>query len=385
MQRLLAVGALVVALTSLSTAALSAVRPEAVGDENLGGGESATPSAARSRASRSGASQPARRGAPSRVVPAPAARGRHGGTVTVALAGDVHAEPPIRGVLHRGGNPLAGMARHLRRADLAMVNVETAVSERGVPAAKSYTFRAPRTLWKALASAGVDVVTLANNHSLDYGPDALADTVRGAKRAGLAVVGAGSDPSAAYAPAVLERDGRTVAFVGLSRVMPSFAWEARPGRPGVASAFNERLALASVRAAARVSDRVVVGVHWGEELHKCPGPAQQAFAARLVRAGADVVAGHHPHVLQGVTRRGNSLVGYSLGNFVFYGRDETTRATGVLTAAVPSRGRLGYEFEPARIDREGVPRPLGPVDRQRRLEQLAAQAPGEGRCARSGD
>ena len=293
----------------------------------------------------------------------------------------MHAEAPIRGVLDRGANPFAGMADHLRRADLAMVNVETAVSRRGAPAAKSFTFRAPDSLWRALVAAGVDVVTLANNHSLDYGPVALEDTIRGARRAGLAVVGAGRDPSEAYAPAVVEHEGRTVAFVGLSSVIPSPAWAAGGGRPGVASTFDERLALASVRAAARVSDRVVVSIHWGEELHRCPGAEQQALAARLVAAGADVVAGHHPHVLQGISRRANALIGYSLGNFAFHARDADTRATGVMTAAIPARGQVGYEFEPARIDAEGGPVPLRPRERQRRLEQLAAQAPGAGRCS----
>lgn len=378
MQRLLAFGALIVALTSVSTAAMSAVSPAGPSEDARSGAavdtlsrERGAPRSSKRRAERSRRRAPAERRPMSRRP------------ATIALAGDVHAEAPIRGVLDRGANPLAGMADHLRRADLAMVNVETAVSRRGTPAAKSFTFRAPGSLWQALAAAGVDVVSLANNHSLDYGTDALADTIRGARSAGIAVVGAGRDPSEAYAPAVVERDGRAVAFVGLSRVLPSPAWEAGGGRSGVASAFNERLALASVRAAARVADRVVVSIHWGEELHRCPGAEQQALAARLVDAGADVIAGHHPHVLQGFSRRRNALIGYSLGNFAFYARDEETRATGVLTAAVPARGRVQYEFEPARIDSEGGPAPLRPVERQRRLEQLAAQAPGKGRCALS--
>ena len=384
MQRLLAFGALIVALTSVSTAAMSAVSPAGPS------GEVAAPRAAgaavagkRDRAARRARTPRAERRSrrPSRRRAAPARRPRSRGAATIALAGDVHAEAPIRAVLNRGANPFAGMSEQLRSADLAMVNVETAVSRRGTPAAKSFAFRAPGSLWRALAAAGVDVVTLANNHSLDYGPLALADTIRGARRAGLAVVGAGRDPSEAYAPALLERDGRTVAFVGLSRVLPSPSWEAARGRPGVASALNEQVALASVRAAARVSDRVVVSIHWGEELHRCPGAEQQALAARLVDAGADVVAGHHPQVLQGISRRADALIGYSLGNFAFYARDEATRATGVLTAAIPARGRVGYEFEPGRIAAEGGPVPLRPRERQRRLEQLAAQAPGAGRCA----
>jgi poly-gamma-glutamate synthesis protein (capsule biosynthesis protein) len=299
---------------------------------------------------------------------------------TVAVVGDVHGEPPIAAALARGANPLQGMARPLRAADYALANVETAVAQSGVPAPKTFTFRASPALWGALRRAGVDVVSLANNHALDYGPGALLEGIAGARAAGLRVVGAGRDARAAYRPVVLGRRGRRVAFVGLTRVLPTLAWAAGRDRPGLASAYDEDAALRAVRAAARRADRVVVSVHWGQELHPCPDAVQRALAGRLVAAGADVVAGHHPHVLQGVERPGRALVGYSLGNFVFYARDERTRATGVLTARLDARGVVGHSFDPARIDSAGAPQPLRGAERDRRVAGLRALRPGGGSC-----
>lgn len=298
---------------------------------------------------------------------------------TVALVGDVHAEPPIADVLERGENPLAGMAPVLRRADIALANVETAVGVEGTPAEKQFIFQADPALWKALRRSGVDVVTLANNHALDYGAEALAETIAGARAAGLRVIGAGRDAREAYRPVVVGRRGKRVAFVGLTRVLPTLVWAAGAERPGLASAYDEPAALAAVRSAARRAERVVVAVHWGQELRACPDPVQRALAARLRDAGADVVAGHHPHVLQGIDRREGGLVAYSLGNFVFYARDEQTRATGVLTVRLGRRAVLSHRFEPARIDDEGRPQRVRGAARAQSLYRLGGIEP-ERKC-----
>ena len=303
-----------------------------------------------------------------------------GRATTVALAGDVHGEPPIADALARGENPLAGMTGPLSVADHGLVNVETAVARGGVPAAKRYTFRASPRLWGALRRSGVDVVSLANNHALDYGRGALRETIRGARGAGLRVVGAGRDARAAYRPVVLGRRGERVAFLGITRVLPTTAWAATPQRSGLASAYDEGAAVRAVRAAARRTERVVVSVHWGRELSPCPNGVQRRLGRRLVAAGADVVAGHHPHVLQGVERRGRALVAHSLGNFVFYAGHEATRATGVLTVRLDDRGVVGRRFAPARIDSGGRPRLLRGARRSRRLSELRALTPGGRRC-----
>lgn len=298
----------------------------------------------------------------------------------VAFTGDIHAEPPIRGVLDGGGNPLADAAPVLRAADLAVANVETAVGSLGRPQDKSYTFQAPVSLWPALVDAGIDVVSLANNHALDFGTDALLETLDGARAAGLHVIGAGRDAAEAYAPAIIDVGTTTVAVVGLTRVMPRIEWAATPDRPGLASAYDADAAAAAVRAAAARADRVLVVIHWGSELAPCPVDHQQQLGALLTAAGADVVVGHHPHVLQGIAGTDDSVVAYSLGNFVFYARSEEARETGVLTVTLPPDGPPRTAFAPARIDDTGAPQLLTGADADAVRARVDALAPGAGIC-----
>lgn len=310
----------------------------------------------------------------------PAAPPLLAGPVTVAAAGDVHAEPPIRGALLDGANPLEHVAPLLAAADLAIVNVETAVGDDGTPAPdKQYTFQAPEELWPALVAAGVDVVSLANNHAMDFGVEGLEETIAGARAAGLTVVGAGAGAGEAYAPAVLDVRGRTVAVVGLSRVLPVIEWAATESRPGLASAYDEAAAVAAVEAAALQADHVVVAVHWGQESQDCPDDVQRGLAAALVDAGADVVAGHHPHVLQGVAQRDGAVVAYSLGNFVWYSSGGLSAQTGVLTATLDDAGATS-SFAPAQIGGDGSPRPVEGEAAAVAVQRVEELVPGTGGC-----
>ena len=299
--------------------------------------------------------------------------------VTIAFGGDVHGEPPIEDVLLAGDNPLDGVADWLSAADIAVVNLETAIGEIGTPADKTYTFRADASLADALADAGVDVVNLANNHGLDYGHDGAEETVRIVTDAGMAAVGYGEDADAAYAPEVIDVGGRTVAVLGLSRVFPVIEWEARSNRPGMASVYDLDRAVAAVRDAATMADHLVVTVHWGRERMTCPDGDHLAMARAFAAAGADVIVGHHPHVLQGVTDLDGTLVAYSVGNFVFYAKKDEQRDTGVLTVTLGEDGVEGYRWLPARIDDDGSPQPL-PETADLLPETLTAVPGGDG-CA----
>jgi poly-gamma-glutamate capsule biosynthesis protein CapA/YwtB (metallophosphatase superfamily)/putative cell wall-binding protein len=308
------------------------------------------------------------------------ARRRHVPPVTLAFGGDVHGEGRVRSHLLAGGNPLSEVALLLQRADLAVVNLETAVGTSGRPQpGKTYTFQAPPVLLDALRAAGVDVVSLANNHALDYGHAALAETIALARAARVAPVGAGRNAAEAYAPALFRANRRTVAVVGLSRVLPA-GWAAGPGRAGIASAYDVAAAERAVRAAAERADVVVVMIHWGVELAECPDGHQLDLARRLTAAGADVVAGHHPHVLQGIQRIGPSLVHLSLGNFVWYHSREPSRYTGVWTVEVDGRGAVADRFDPAVIDQLGRPVPATGALAARIAGDVAARSPGGGRC-----
>ena len=281
-----------------------------------------------------------------------------GEPVTFAFGGDVHFESPIRERLAASpGTVLAPIAPVLRRADVAMVNLETAVTRRGIAADKEFTFRAPAKAFAALKAGGIDVATVANNHGMDFGTEGLADTLAAGRRARLPVVGAGWNDAQAYAPFRATVKGQRIAVIGATQVLDDnlvSAWTAGPGKMGLASAKEEARLLRAVRTARRASDTVVVYLHWGVELAACPTGSQSSLARRLVGAGADVVVGSHAHVLLGSGRLGKALVSYGLGNFVFYAYREETARTGVLEVTMTGRRLDGYRWVPARIS-GGIP------------------------------
>ena len=282
--------------------------------------------------------------------PAPPAEG----TVTLAFGGDVHAEGGSGAALRAG---LPSIREVLSRADVAVVNLETAVTDGGTRARKTYTYRAPAAVLRELKNAGVDVVTLANNHGLDYGRQGLLDTLAASAATGLPVVGIGLDQDQAYAPHVIEVRGQRIAVLGATQVLDGnleAAWTAGPRTPGLASAKREARLIAEVARAREAADTVVVYLHWGRELDPCPLPQQQVLARQLVAAGADVVVGSHAHVLLGGGWLDGAYVDYGLGNFVFGARSEETTRTGVLTLSVSNRTVTAAEWTPARV-RSGAP------------------------------
>jgi len=283
-----------------------------------------------------------------------------GKQVTLAFGGDVHFESPIRERLAASpSSVLEPIAPVLSRADIAMVNLETAVTDRGEPAPKAYVFRAPASAFSALKSGGVDLVTVANNHGMDYGTTGLSDTLAAGKRAGVSIVGAGGNDKQAYAPHRITVKGQRIAIIGATQVLDDqliTAWTAGPGKMGLASAKDEPRLVRAVREARETSDTVVVYVHWGVELAGCPTGFQTSLARKLVDAGADVVVGSHAHVLLGAGKLKRALVAYGLGNFVFYASREETSQSGVLEITVTGRRIDRYRWIPARIS-GGIPYP----------------------------
>jgi poly-gamma-glutamate synthesis protein (capsule biosynthesis protein) len=293
-----------------------------------------------------------------------------GRPVTFAFAGDVHFESPIREEL--AANPRAvlhSIRPVLARADLAIVNLETAVTSRGSAAAKTYTFRAPASAFTALAAGGVDAASMANNHGMDFGEVGLRDSVAAARRAGFPIIGIGLTAKQAYRPFRATIHGQRIAVLAATQVLDDHliaAWTADPDAPGLASAKAVPRLLAAVRAARQTSDTVVVFLHWGVELAGCPTGDQRTLARQLVGAGADIVVGGHAHRLLGTGRMKRTLVSYGLGNFVWYSSGEVTSQTGVLQVTATGRRIDGYSFVPARIV-SGTPRPLGGAERRAAL------------------
>lgn len=265
--------------------------------------------------------------------------------VRLAFAGDVHFEGSSAAALTRG---LGSGAAPLRRADLAVVNLETAVTTGGRPAPKQYVFRAPPAALAVLAAAGIDAVSVANNHGMDYGTAGLADTLAAGRSAGLPVLGAGPDERQAFAGLTRTVRGVRVTVVAATDVLDSSvaaAWTAGPDSPGLASAKDGDRLVQRVRQAAASADVVVAFLHWGVERQVCPTARQQALAQALVEAGADLVVGSHAHVLQPLASVHGAPVAYGLGNFVFYAEGGAAVRSGVLEAdvrAVPGSGAAGH-------------------------------------------
>lgn len=284
-----------------------------------------------------------------------------GSAVTLAFGGDVHFEGVIRSRLANDPKTTFGpIASLLRRADLAMVNLETAITTRGTPQSKSFTFRAPASAFQALKAAGVDVVTMANNHGMDFGSVGLSDSIQAADEADFPVVGIGQDADQAFRPYKVTVKGQRIAIIGATQVLDgnlAAAWTADDGKPGLASAYEVDTLLAAVRAARRAADTVVVNLHWGQELSRCPIERQRELAPKVVKAGADVVVGSHAHVLLGGGYLGPAYVDYGLGNFVFYARGGVAAQSGVLTLTVRGRAVTKSSWTPAVIS-GGIPIPI---------------------------
>ena len=265
--------------------------------------------------------------------------------VVLAAAGDVTFG---EGIAAFGPEyPWRSVGPLLRSADVATVNLEGAVSDRGtaVPG-KPFTFRGPpSSLFAAARLAGLDVVSVANNHSLDFGRQAFADTLAAARAAGIAPVGGGPTLAAARRPVVVERGGLRLAFLGYSDIEPP-SFFAGPGTAGTAPA-DPALARADAGRAARVADLVVVWFHWGIERQFTPTGRQRELAAAALAGGADLVLGAHPHVLQTIERRGRRLVAWSLGNFVFLPHSPGTERSGVLIVSLDARGVRSFHLRPA--------------------------------------
>ena len=287
--------------------------------------------------------------------------------VTLAFAGDMHFQLHLAALLDdpRGLGPVRAA---LASADVAMVNLESAVTERGTLDPKDletpgdrYWYRAPATALRFLADAGVDVVTVANNHGADYGPEGLRDTVRAAHDSPVAVIGVGADREHAFAGHRVTVHGTELAFLAADASpleSTSGVWSAGRRTPGLAAAHDARprALLAAVREADRAVDVVVVYLHWGEEGRACPTALQRTTAQALSAAGADVIVGSHAHVLLGSGWLDDTYVDYGLGNFLWYHNGEPD--TGVLRLRIVDGQVVDDAWVPAEIELWGRPMPV---------------------------
>ncbi|WP_313496284.1 CapA family protein [Pseudoxanthomonas mexicana] len=280
------------------------------------------------------------------------------GDASLIFVGDIMVAETPGELIARGEDPLQTFAALLSSHDVRIGNLECVVATTGTAEEKPYTFRAdPRTL--PVLKRHFDAVSLANNHSGDFGKAAFAEQLALMDTAGLPYFGGGRDATAAHAPWIVERNGVRIALLGYVEFKPR-SFEADASRPGVAWSGEDDDVIEDIIAARRVhrADIVIPFMHWGWEDEPDPSPRLRAFARRMIDAGADMVVGGHPHVTQGAEYyRGKPII-YSLGNFLFNGFDTPATTTGwVLSARVDRTGVVDWRTHVARLDANGVPHP----------------------------
>ena len=282
-----------------------------------------------------------------------------GDDVSVVFVGDVMvAETPGK-LIAQGVDPFLPFQSLLQAHDLRIGNLECVVATGGTALAKPYTFRAePRVL--PVLKRHFDAMSLANNHSGDFGKAAFAEQLDLMRKAGLPYFGGGVDATEAHAPLIMERNGLRIALLGYVEFKPR-AFEADAHRPGVAWSGEDDQVIEDIVAARTVhrADIVIPYMHWGWEEEAQPSPRLRAFARRMIDAGADMVVGGHPHVTQGADVYKGKPIIYSLGNVLFNGFDTDATTTGwVLSLRLGREGVRDWRTHVARLDADGVPHPV---------------------------
>ena len=262
--------------------------------------------------------------------------------VTMAFAGDVHFEKDKLRAVAADPNGLSSLKPYLSRADITVVNLETAVTTRGTPiAGKQFTFRAPESALTTLANAGVDVAGMANNHGADFGPVGLVDTMKALPGAPLKVIGIGQNLDQALSPATFTVDGVSIAVFNARALKEETTnlFTAAATKPGVTAlvkpykSTSAKRFLAAVKDASARYDVVVAFLHYGEEGQTCPTPKQVEVVNLLADAGADAVIGGHSHRVQAGGWTKDTYVNYGLGSFTWW-LVPSQPATGVLTISI---------------------------------------------------
>lgn len=267
-------------------------------------------------------------------------------TVSLIALGDVMLG---RGVAETA-DPLGGVSQWLHQADLVIGNLESAIVGDDIalpptPEAgpQPVILKAPLAAPNALRQAGFDILSLANDHTLDYGSAGLAETDARLRQAGLLTVGAGASIEAAYRPLIVEVKGIRLAFlafnlIGSPQPVDTAGW--------ARADWDESLSTQAIAQAQAHADAVVVSIHWDDEYLPYPSPAQQRIAQIVLDAGADLVIGHHPHVVQTTQITGTGFIVYSLGDFVFDQERAETKQGLALRVLFDTQGLWGVQALP---------------------------------------
>ncbi|MDH5442179.1 MAG: CapA family protein, partial [Candidatus Nomurabacteria bacterium] len=229
----------------------------------------------------------------------------------VYAVGDIMLSRGVEAKVNRAGGdynlPFRLISDDLNQADLVFANHEGPMSDLGGDQGGKYSFRFDTKFAQMLAGAGVDIVSLANNHMFDWGKDALCDTPAQLKQVDIDSVGAGCDSARANKPSIQTLDdGTRIAFIAYQNLLPNKWASAGDNRPGMSN-FDRQEIVKTIQGLQNndIADLIFVSIHWGAEYKTRSNIDQQNLAHEWIDAGADVVIGHHPHVAQEIERYGN--------------------------------------------------------------------------------
>ncbi|MEK3881701.1 CapA family protein [Paenibacillus sp. PL2-23] len=301
-----------------------------------------------------------------------------GGTderVGLSFVGDMLPGEYIAPIMAQNGYdfPYQKALLYLSVPDLMIGNLELPITTRGTPVEGTpYVYKGSPEALSAMRDAGFDIMSLANNHALDQGVEGMRDTMRHLTEAGIGYMGVGENDKEAFAPLIREVKGIKVAFIGVSGVIPFVEMKADSHVPGIAETYETTRATASIQSAEEQADIVVVMVHWGKDGKDTPENYQRNMARAYIDAGADLVIGSHPHVLQGFEMYKGKWIAYSLGNFVYASYPKGQLAeTGVLDALCGKDGDCELKFNPMLVI-QSQPTPLEGASAEALLSRLSS-------------
>jgi poly-gamma-glutamate capsule biosynthesis protein CapA/YwtB (metallophosphatase superfamily) len=310
--------------------------------------------------------------------------------ITIAAVGDLMLGGRTGPFLEQFGPdyPFLGVMPVLRQADVVAGNLESSISTRGAAVEnKKFTLRAAPIAAQALKSAGIRVVSLANNHSMDFGPLALEDTLAALDENNILYTGAGMDLDDARSPAIVKIKGKTLAFLSYSLTFP-LEFFASAGQAGTAPGYAD-FVKADIEKVRPSADLVVVSFHWGAELMTAAKDYQIELGRQAIDWGADLVLGHHPHVLQEIEVYRGRLIAYSLGNFVFGSESNRTNTSMILLLTFRGNTLAKVEVVPIDVNNYRVkyqPKVLAGKDAGDALDSInAASARFKTKLVRTGD
>ncbi len=276
----------------------------------------------------------------------------------ISGTGDVNLDPrfvrtfPTVGYAHAW----TGLGGLFAADDLTVVNLECSASNLGSAWDKPYTFRCDPEALPSMAAAGVDVANLANNHATDYGFEAMLDARDNLIDNGIAPVGAGKNSAEAYAPALFDINGWTVAVLGGGGVFPETgSWIASEDRPGMTNGDSIEHMTAAIRAADEMADLVIITIHWGEQGATTPRAFEIELAEAFIDAGADGIFGHHQHRLNPLGWYRGKPIAWGLGNFVWQAYPERARRTAIAQFRFDPDGGIAACLVPVVIEESGHP------------------------------